>query len=220
MKLTIPTELSEITVLQWQKYQTAIKESQEESFINLALVSIFCDIPVRDALTIPVAELKDTAAIIATTISNKPRFIQRFAIDGTEYGFIPNLDRMTASEYIDLDTYVSDPDSIANAMAVMFRKITDKSFTMYRIEDYNDTEAERPERVQAMLNAPIEVYLGAMVFFYNLSNDLLKATLHFIQQPTTEAQGEIADLQKNGVGISQYTRLLEETLRISRRQLG
>lgn len=217
MKLTIPTELSEITILQYQKWQTAMKESQEETFAHLALVSIFCNIPARDALTIPVSELKETAEIIATTLNKTPRFIQRFTMDGIEYGFIPNLDKMTASEYIDLDTYISDDESIANSMAVMFRKITDKSFNLYRIEDYNDTGDARPERVQLMLNAPLEVYLGAKVFFYTLSNELLKSTLHFIQQPTKEAEEMRAVLLKSGVGINQYIQSLTDTLKISKK---
>ena len=64
-----------------------------------------------------------------------------------------------------------------------------------------------------MQYAPLDVVMGAMVFFYNLSNELLMATLHYLE---TEAI-KMGTAKKNsstslGDGISPFTQSLEGTL--------
>jgi hypothetical protein len=61
--------------------------------------------------------------------------------------------------------------------------------------------------------APVDVVLGAVVFFYNLGNELLKSTIHYLEY-NLEFQNIVNNhnLEVNGVGIHHSMLLLKETL--------
>jgi len=84
----------------------------------------------------------------------------------------------------------------------MYRPITRKFKDVYDIEKYKGTDDK-----EIFKNAPISVYLGAQVFFWNLTNDLLKLIPQYLEKELTAEQ--IADLEKNGVGLSQLSELVE-----------
>jgi len=124
-----------------------------------------------------------------------------------EFGFIPNLDKMTFGEYIDLESYITDWDNMHKAMAIMYRPIIGGKKHLYEIEPYSGTE--RWEDV--MKDAPVNVAMGAVVFFYRLGSKLSKYTMNSLLEEE-EKKGNIAlkqALEENGVGISQYMDLLE-----------
>ena len=148
----------------------------------------------------PLAELDKNYQQIAKVLNEKPKFQKTFLLDGKEYGFIPNLEQMKSGEYIDLTNNLGK--DILASMAVMYRPITRKFKDVYDIEKYKGTDDK-----EIFKNAPISVYLGAQVFFWNLTNDLLKLMPQFLEQELTEEQK--ADLEKNGVGLSQLSELAE-----------
>jgi hypothetical protein len=120
-----------------------------------------------------------------------------------------NLDEITLGEYTDLDKYISDWDKMHNAMAVLYRPITKKLKDKYQIEEYNGSYTY----CDAMKFAPVDVVLGAVVFFYNLGNELLKSTIHYLEN-NKEFQSIVNNhnLEVNGVGIHHSMLLLKEML--------
>jgi hypothetical protein len=138
------------------------------------------------------------------------KLIQRFKLGGTEFGFIPNLEDMTFGEYTDLDTYITDWDMMHRAMAVLFRPIKKNGLNgTYEIEDYNGTITYG----EVMKYAPLDVCLGATVFFYRLGNALLNATIVYLEKDP-EVQNILlqGNSGKDGDGIVQSMLLLKETL--------
>lgn len=200
MKVTIPTTLKEITISQWMAFQNTVKPDMNEDVIAIHLVSIFCNIPLQDVLNISAKDFKEIVATVAQTIESKPTFSQRFTYNNIEYGMIPNLDKMTAGEYMDLDKYYGN--DILRFMSILFRQITNKAFDTYQIEKYKGTNDN-------LKDCPVEYYLGTNVFFYNLRNELLNATRNYFQQLKAEDK-EVLDkiLTKSGVGINQFTQYL------------
>lgn len=195
MKITIPTSLSEITLRQWQDYNRVITQPDiTDEIERFAMVTLFCKITLQDAQRIPMKELQEIYHTVKATLKQEPRFTQRFTIGGIDYGFIPNLDEMTAGEYIDLDKYFTDIDTFHNAMAVMYRPVISKSLGLYRIEEYETSDKYK----DVMFDIPLDISLGSMVFFWNLSRDLLKLTNRYLHHPTTKTQ--IQDLGINGDG--------------------
>jgi hypothetical protein len=57
---------------------------------------------------------------------------------------------------------------------------------------------------------PLDIVLGSLVFFYSLSNELLKATKDYFSQETIEMQHLEEVLAKNGTGIKAFIQSLEE----------
>jgi len=66
---------------------------------------------------------------------------------------------------------------------------------------------------EAMKFAPVDIALGAVVFFYNLGNELLKSTIHYLEN-NKEFQNIVNNhnLEVNGVGIHHSMLLLKEML--------
>lgn len=206
MKINIPTTLNEITLKQYLSFKAAVSKNQEEDFLKLALVTIFCNVSLEDAVKISVKDFNDIALQVSQTLQQEPKFTQRFKLGGKEFGFIPNLDKITAGEYIDLDKYLKEEETYSRAMAVLFRPIDNSFKDLYNIEPYISSEKYRLE----LEEMPLDVALGSIVFFYSLSNELLKATKTYFQQQTAENKHLEEVLQKNGAGINQFIQLLEE----------
>lgn len=209
VKLTIPTSLSEIKLSQYQKFLSIAKDNEESEFLQQKMVQILCDIDLKDVATI---RYKDVAAItnnINNLFSQEHSFVQRFKMGGVEFGFIPNLDDMTTGEYMDLDAYITDWDTMHNAMAVLYRPIKTKIGNKYNIEDYKGSLTYS----DVMKHAPLNVVFGAMVFFYNLGNELLSSTINYLEN-NKELQNILNNHNSDNVGdgIQVSMLLLKETL--------
>ena len=212
MKIKIPTSLSDIRLEQFVLFNKLMKESQDENFIQLAMVTVFCDISVEDAKNIVAKDFTEIVADITKVLSEQPRFIQRFIHEGKEYGFIPNLDEITAGEYIDLESFLRDEDSYNKAMSVFYRPILNKRKDLYNIEEYKGSHTE-------FNTLNLEIVLGSMLFFWNLSNELLIAMKGYLAQPKNKILLEAA-LAQNGVGINQFLQSLTDVSSILKEQLN
>lgn len=212
MKIKIPTSLSDIRLEQFVLFNKLMKESQDENFIQLAMVTVFCDISVEDAKNIVSKDFAEIVNDITKVLSQQPRFIQRFIHDGKEYGFIPNLDEITAGEYIDLESFLRDEETYNKAMSVLYRPILNKRKDLYNIEEYKGSHTE-------FNTLNLEIVLGSMLFFWNLSNELLTAMKVYLQQPKNKTLLEVA-LAQNGVGINQFIQSLEDVSLILKEQLN
>jgi len=212
MKIKIPTSLADIRLEQFLLFQKVIKENQSDSFVSLAMVSIFCDISVPDAQNIELKDFNEIVLQISEVLKQQPRFIQRFIYNGKEYGFIPNLDDIPAGEYIDLETYLKSEDTYPKAMNVLYRPIANKMKNLYNIDDYKGEHTDFSK-----LN--LEIVLGSMLFFWNLSNELLISMKDYLAQPKNRTLLEAA-LAQNGVGINQFLQSLTEISLILKERLN
>ena len=140
-------------------------------------------------------DYKDILLQIEKALESEVGFKNKFTLDGIEFGFIPNFDKMTAGENGDLKEYLKDFDpslfsedkeslsdimkqirmsaelyeNMHRAMAILFRPIAGKDmFGNYMIENYNGTEAT----AELMKQAPLNIVKGALVFFSSLAKDL------------------------------------------------
>ena len=198
--MRVPNSLNEITIDKYLKAIDIINNEDIELSVMLRLLNLFTGKTFDELTEYPLAELDKNYQHIAKVLNEKPKFQKTFFLDGKEYGFIPNLEQMKSGEYIDLTNNLGK--DILASMAVMYRPITRKFKDVYDIEKYKGTDEK-----EIFKNAPISVYLGAQVFFWNLTNDLLKLIPQFLEQELTEEQK--ADLEKNGVGLSQLSELVE-----------
>lgn len=96
--------------------------------------------------------------------------VRRFEINGVEYGFHTDLKTMLTSEYIDLDSWLSQgqPNRI---LAVLYRPITKSVGELYEIEPYQGTS----KYSDIMLDVDWKVYKGTEVFFWLLRISLLNS---------------------------------------------
>jgi hypothetical protein len=209
IELTIPTSLNEIKLAQYQKFLSIVKDNEESEFLQQKMVQIFCGIDLKDVASIRYKDVVEINQNINNLFTKENKFIQRFKMGGVEFGFIPNLDEMSTGEYMDLDAYITDWDTMHNAMAVLYRPITNNLGTKYNIEEYKGSVTY----ADVMRHAPLDVVLGAMVFFYNLGNDLLSSTINYLEK-NQEVQNILNkhNSENGGDGIQVSMLLLKETL--------
>lgn len=210
VEILIPSSLREVTLEQYQKFaRINTDDNQDTGFMMHKTVEIFCNLDLKDIAKIKFTSVQEILNDINRLFETKQDLIRTFTIGGKEYGFIPMLDDMTLGEYVDLDENFTDWDSMHKAMAVLFRPVTLKKGDRYQIQDYNGLEL-----AEQMKMMPLDVVMGAMVFFYRLNNELLKTTLNFLEQEvgkemTTQQQQHLG---KNGDGIKASMELLKEML--------
>ena len=211
LEISIPTELKEIKLAQYQAFLKIAKDNEDMEFLNQKMVQTFCNIDLKDVAEIRFKDvLEITASLNKIFNVQSHRFINRFKLGGVEFGFIPELEDMSFGEYTDLDSYIGDWENMHKAMAVLYRPITNTGLhDTYEIEKYNGSITYS----DVMKHAPLDVVFGANVFFYTLGNDLLKSTLTYLEN-NKEMQIILQqhNLGQDGDGIAQSMLLLKETL--------
>ena len=209
MKLTIniPESLNEVTLKQYQKWLKLADGKEIDNFLQQKMVEIFCNIPLKQVLQIKAIDINNICENINNLFKEKPKFIDRFKHNETEFGFIPKLDDMSFGEYIDLDTYLADWQLMHKAMSVLFRPIIFKRKEKYLIEDYETSEKFDLE------NITLDVVFGSIVFFWNLRTELQNHILNYLgKQKELNIPPDFRDSLQNGVGINLFTDFAKETL--------
>lgn len=207
IEINVPTSLSEVTLGQYQKFLKIAEDNPEGNFLNAKMIEIFCGIPLSDSYKLKMSSVTAIIDILNELLSQTPKRVEQFTMNGVQYGFIPDLDEMSLGEYVDLDGSASDWNNMHIAMNVLYRKIKIKKSGKYNIVDYN---VENPEKMKDM---PLDAAIGSLFFFYNLGMELSKHTiLYSSNQAEMEAYQEQLISQTNGDGISQFMVSLTEIL--------
>jgi len=210
MKFTVPNKLSEITLGQYQKYLKLLEDNPDEglntTFVKTKMLEIFCNIPFVELHQFKVKDIDETVQIIFNALESDPPLPGIFKMGDLDFGFIPSLEDMTFGEYVDLDTYIGDWKQMQKAMAVLYRPVKAKMKDKYLIEKYRGDNFH-----DIMVNMPLDAVFGSIVFFYHLGIDCSKGMMNYLEdQANNTALGKALD--RNGVGINQYTHLLKEIL--------
>ena len=213
VEVYIPDTLSEITLGQYQKYLKIQEENEDENFLAMKMIEIFCGLRGDTILAMKANSIKDITTILSEMFNEKPQLVKEFKMNGKTYGFIPKLEDMSFGEYIDLDTYIGDMENIHRAMGVLYRPIKQRHKDKYIIEDYQGEESD------IMKSMPMDAVLSSILFFYNLGMDLSKAMLNSLEEEETSLlQQDI--LGKNGDGINLFLDSLKEILQSSKISLN
>jgi hypothetical protein len=179
-KLTVPNKLSEITLGQYQKFNKIVSKDPDIDFLRKKTIEIFCGVELAKVDQYKYTSIVEVTEIINKMFEKKPKLIQRFEKQGIEYGFIPVLTDMTFGEFVDLDTLMSDWDTMHEAMGVLFRKVKQKHKEQYLIEEYDsDKRAD-------MTDMPLDVALGAIFFLQSLRKESLKHLESYLQNQVKE----------------------------------
>jgi hypothetical protein len=212
VEILVPDTLSEITLEQYQKFLKIQKDNEDETFLAVKMIEIFCGIRGDHIMKMKASSIRDITGILTDMFNQKPPLVREFTMKGKEYGFIPKLEDMSFGEYVDLDTYMGDIENIHQAMAVLYRPITLKQNDKYLIEEYEGDDTE------IMKDMPMDAVLSSIIFFYNLGMDLSKAMLNSLQDQENKDLVQQLTLEKNGDGINQFSNSLKgilEGLKIS-----
>ena len=206
IEVIIPSELSEITLDQYQRYLKISDKETDEGFLRSKMLEIFCGIKLNDTMKMKLSDVNAITEILNDMFESKPKLVQRFKMKGVEYGFIPNLDDISLGEYIDLDTFIGDWDNMHRAMAVLYRPVKQKYGERYNIEEYQVGDGE------VMKDMPMDAVISSILFFYHLGIDLSQAMMNYLEDSQETRLVQYLSSDKSGAGINQFTHSLKEIL--------
>ena len=207
IEINVPSSLNEITLGQYQKFLKIAENNPDGNFLDAKMIEIFCGIPLSDSYKLKMSSVTAILDILNEMLAQTPQHVERFKMNGIEYGFIPDLDEMSLGEYIDLDNNASKWEQMHVAMNVLYRPIKTSKVGKYNIEEY---DVKFPE---VMKDMPLDAAIGSLFFFYNLGMELANHTIAYSVTPAEmEAiQGQLTS-QQNGDGINQFMDSLTEIL--------
>jgi len=206
VNITIPTDLSEITLRQYKHFLKIQKGVDDDGFLNAKIIEIFCNMKLTNVMRLKFNDTELIVKKLTKMFDQKPNLVSNFKLDKVNYGFHPQLDNLTLGEYIDLDTFIGDWENIEKAMAVLYRPIVNKVKDKYTIEEY------KLGVDQEMLDMPMDAVLSSIFFLWNLGLDLSKTMMNYLDKEEEQALTRFLNSQPNGDGITQFTDLLKETL--------
>jgi hypothetical protein len=207
LEINVPTSLSEITLGQYQKYLKIAESNQDGNFLDAKMIEIFCGVPLSESYKIKMSSVRAVVDILNELLSTNPNHVERFKMNDTEYGFVPDLDELTLGEYIDLDNNISNWDNMHIAMNVLYRPIKHSQGRRYNIVEYSVDNENK------MKDMPLDAAIGSIFFFYNLGIELSRHTILYSnnQQEVEDIHRQLTS-QESGAGINQFMDSLTEIL--------
>ena len=178
MKITIPENISDITLSQFQRYEALVKtENVNDVDFSNKFLNIFTGLPLDVCGNVVRKDYQEVLNAVVKALDVKCEFTQTFDLFGKPFGMIPNFDNITSNEYTDLIKYQGDTDNLHRLMAILFRPIKNiDKLDNYSIVDYNGTS----QYCELMRKLPMNIVNGCLGFFLSLSNDLDFHTLKYI----------------------------------------
>ena len=181
VKLTIPDNWSDITIETYQKYVKIQEGKGSEKNKGVKSLALLCNTTPFVVKKMDYKDLLEIMSIIKTMIDTEPKdeeFRKTFVFKKEEYGFVPNLSKLSTGEYIDLETYCKEPiENLHIIMSILYRKITFKRNERYAIENYDPDEFKE----ELFKDCPMDIALSSLGFFLTLGSVLAKTSLRFLQ---------------------------------------
>jgi hypothetical protein len=218
--IKIPATKRDIKLKDWQKFQDVLEKNKDakdsDEFINLKALQFFCGLDLKIINNIPLSQFQEVLNHLGEVLGEKDVRVNTFKLRGTdgvevEFGLVPNLDEMSYGEYKDLENYIYDYKTAHRAMAVLYRPVQYRKGDAYHIQRYKGSD----HLSDIMKDAPLDVYLGVRVFFYNLAKKLPLYTMDYTLQQLQENVENRSDnpSEKSGVDTKQSIHLHREMLR-------
>lgn len=148
------------------------KDWENELDMNLAMVSVLSDMPIEDITNMEVNKLQEfinNLKFIET--SYKPKTPETtYNIGNKEYKVFFNVNKMTASQYIDFQNFYKQYDDFMPNLAACFLLPNGKKYG----EDYDPID----EAEFLNTHLTIDIFSDIMFFFVNLLQVSTLSTLH------------------------------------------
>lgn len=131
--------LMDIKYKDFKKFQDilGLQDGDSDEFIMYKMVDIFYGIKKDDARKLTPEQFELLVGKVTTAIAQPTKLTTTFKYNGVTYGLIPNFEKITAGELIDLDTLFKEKNLI-QLMSILYRPIVGEINNRgeYRIEEY------------------------------------------------------------------------------------
>ena len=161
---------ADVTLETWIKLvDFATGTKTEEATETIAALS---DIPKKLVKELSLSDVAVIMSKIAELQAKQDTTLKRIIeINDVEYGFHPDLDKITLGEYADIEQFIKNgiETNLPELMAILYRPIKYKKENIYIIDAYDGEITMRTEEMKKMSAEQVQ---SALVFFYHLGKVL------------------------------------------------
>lgn len=184
--LEIPTSWKDVTLKQYLALIADMESYKEDEEAQTALMLYhLCGLDAAYLKNLSAESYNKIKGKLTEFISPESIKLTTFVtIDEKEYGFEPNLSKMSYGAYADITQWdtISIDKNWAKIMSVLYRPVTKKIGNRYSIEPYSGEWDE-----EKWLGLDMEIHWGALFFFVRLQMDLLKGILNSLKEEEVPA---------------------------------
>ena len=178
--IEIPTSWKDVTLKQYLLMQADLENYRDDEEAQTALMlHHLCKLQPEYLKGLSADAYNLLRAKLSEFFSPDGIELKRFVyIDGKEYGFEPNLSKMSYGAYADITQWdtISIDKNWAKIMDILYRPVTKKKGDRYGIEAYTGEIDENK-----WLDVDMETHWGTLFFFVHLQKDLLNATQKYLK---------------------------------------
>ena len=193
--LSIPIDFTAITLGQYIRWNTS------KNSVDKCAAALNCS--QQQVRKLNPESIQRIVTAFDQLIQNETQLHLKFVdLNGTRYGFIPDMDMMSADEWIDLDEFckmVYDPvkpqiEKLTCIMAVLYRPIKTKLGNRYTIATY--TGEEQYANADDINQLSMSVVNAALLFFSTFELALLENFLESMMELQQEKEMILKHLQQ------------------------
>ena len=161
---------SDVTLETWLKlidFETGTKT--EEATETIAALS---DIPKKLIKELSLSDVAVIMSKVGELQAKQDTTLKRIIeINDVEYGFHPDLNKITLGEYADVEQFIKNgiETNLPELMAILYRPIKYKKENIYIIDAYDGEITMRTEEMKQMTAEQVQ---SALFFFYNFAKVL------------------------------------------------
>mgnify|MGYP003118872462 CR=1 FL=1 len=170
-EVIVPTEWKDITIAEFQRYLQIVNTKRKTR--DDEIISMFCKIDKKLIKRLQLKQKKLLVDKINKFVNSKNETVleKRIKFKGKQYGFVPNLSKITTGEFIDVEEYGKDINrNLHRIMSVLYREIDRESGRFYSVKPYDPDELE----IDKFKELPMSTTLSAIDFFFRLGKNLLE----------------------------------------------
>jgi hypothetical protein len=206
--LNVPTSWADVPLKTYLELQKGLKNYEgEEEAQQALLLDLLCGLDPSYVRSLSVESYNAVTAELGKFMGNTESPFQKWIwINGVEYGFEPNLSKMSYGAYLDITKYdtLTIDENWANIMSILYRPVIKKDKNHYSIQPYDGVQ-----KSELFMDVTMDVHFGTLFFFYNLLGDLQSAIMNSLIHLEEMPPNLSSVLGKNGKDITAYTNLLE-----------
>jgi hypothetical protein len=202
IEIKVPTDWSAVSLTQYLKLQKDLQAYEDDDVAYTAtLLYHLCGVKPTMIPQLPTDVLNSIKMDLRGFMGDNDYTIKRIIrIKGKEYGFEPDLSKMSYGSYLDITKFetITIDENWSKIMSVLYRPIKSKTSKLYTIEPYDSNKVE-PEIFNEV---GMDVHFGTMFFFLHTLTDLIQGTLNSLKEEELPPNIK-STLERNGEVIKQ-----------------
>ena len=201
IEITLPESYGDISLRKWLSLQNEIKNYEgDDEAVGALLLYHLCGLEPTYLKGLNINDYNTIRDKIGSFLQEYELELQRkITIDGVQYGFEPNLSKMSYGAYADASKYatIAIDDNWAKIMNILYRPIQSEKGELYSIEPYTGNDD-----YEKFLDVPMDIHFGALFFLSNLQTNLLNSILNSSMEEEALRNIKLI-LQRNGARMQQ-----------------